>query len=506
MANNARVFAKAIDQATQEMQRRSKDVRYKDDPVLWMEEVLGKTLWSKQKEIAYSVRDNQRTAVRSANNCGKTAVAGAIAAWFIATNDPHDTIVVCTAPAFAQLKTNLFHEFGINIRAAKQNDHPLPGYISVGQNIAEWKLADGTQLALGRRPPDKDAITTLQGIHRANVLVIIDEAGGIPPDLFVAAERITTTGNTRILAIGNPDRLGSEFHKMFDAESDWNQIHISGYDTPNFTNEDFPDDLRKYMLQPEWVARQRRVWGEDDARFKVSVLGEFPDADDTVFFPRSIIDRAIDTEFEEDAEVPTRLGVDLARFGDDSSVIYSYQGGRLRFVKEWSKTNAVESANIVHTTAQEMGAGVLNIDAGGLGGPIIDNLMTMGGHYTIVAMNGSASPPDTRRWLNARAFWYDTLREQMATNELDLDPEDAELLEDMGDINFEFTDKGSMKIESKKDLKSRTGKSPDHLDAAVYATFDESQTPVVQTGKIYKEAEEVVGGMPDYLSLIESIW
>lgn len=501
-----KILNQSTDRAIEEMRRRSQDDRYKNDPVLWIEEVLGKTTWSKQREVAESVRKNQRTAVRSCNNAGKTAIAGMLGAWFIATNDPYDTIVVCTAPGFAQIKTNLFFEFGVNIRAAKDNGHPLPGYLTIGQNIAEWKNDDGTQLALGRRPPDKDAVTHLQGIHRANVLVIIDEAGGIPAELFVAAERITTTGNARILAIGNPDRLGSEFHKMFAPDSDWNQIHISGYDTPLFTGEDFPAELGKYMLQPEWVERQKRVWGENDARYKVSILGEFPDADDTVFFPQSIIDRAIDTTVEYDEEVPVRLGVDLARFGDDSSVIYSCREGRLRFEKSWNKANAVESANQVHQTALELGASVLNIDAGGLGGPIIDNLMTMGGSYTIVAMNGSASPSDPRRWLNARAEWYDSMREKMATRELDIDPEDEDLLNDMGDINFEFTDRGSMKMESKKDLKSRTGKSPDNLDAAVYASFDAERVEIPTKQKIYQDPEDLMGAAPDYLQAIETRW
>ena len=460
-----------------------------------------------------------------------TSTAGVAGSWFIATNDPRDTIVVCTAPAFAQIKTNLFHEFQVNIDAAKLRGNPLPGYLAVGQNIAEWKTRDGTQLALGRRPPDKDAVTSFMGIHRANVLVILDEAGGTPPELFTLAERITTTGNARILAIGNPDRLGSEFHRMFGDGSDWNQIHINGLETPNFTDEGtrdyplvreymeangipfstepFPAELRKYMLQVPWAERQMRVWGTDDARFKVSILGDFPDADDSVFFPRSIIDASTDVDLEIDNEDPLVLGVDLARMGEDSSVIYSYQSGKLRYVHSWSKADAVTSANIVHKYATDLGAAYVNVDAGGLGAPIIDNILTMGGAYNVVSMNGNGTTPDKRRWLNARAWWYDTMRERMALRQIDLDIEDTQLIKEMGDINYSI-DKGPIQIESKKELKKRSGASPDHLDAAVYACYDpvagDGLLNPVKKAKVYEDPETVTGSFPGYLTSLDSQW
>lgn len=499
------VMQRAVDEALAELRLRSKKSIYQTDPVAWASDILGKTLWSKQEETLISIMNNQRTAVRSCNNAGKTATAGVAGAWFIAVHDPHDTVVMCTAPGFTQIKTNLFNEFNINMRASKDVGISLPGVISASSNTAEWKLADGTLLAFGRRPPDKDIISYFQGVHRGNILVIMDEAGGLPRDLFTAAERVTTTGNARILAIGNPDRLGSEFHKMFSPDSDWNQIHISGYDTPNFTNEPFPDHLRKYMLQPDWVERQKRVWGENDPRYKVSILGEFPDADDTVFFPQSIVDRAIDTDIPDDGDVLPELGVDLARFGDDASCIYTYQGGRLRKYATWSKTNAVESANRVHQAAMETGARVVKVDAGGLGGPIIDNLATMcGNHYTLFEMSGAGKTPDPRRWLNARAYGYDMLREKMATGELDIDPDDEDLIAEMGDLNFDFTPKGSIQIESKKDMKARGGKSPDHLDAAVYAAYDVSPQSdptgidaLTPGDRIYVDPEEY-GGAPSW--------
>jgi hypothetical protein len=439
-----------------------------------------------------------------------TSAAGVIGAWWLAVHDPYDTVVMCTAPGFAQIKTNLFFEFQKNYRLALDRGNPLPGRIVVSNQEASWKY-NGIDIAFGRRPPDRDIISYFQGVHRANQLIIIDEAGGLPRDMFTAAERVITTGNAKILAIGNPDHLGSEFHKMFGPESDWSQIHISGYDTPNFTREAFPDELRGFMLQPAWVERQKRVWGEKDPRYLVSILGEFPDADDTTFFSQNIINKAIDTEFDDDSDYTPEMGVDLARYGEDQSVIYTYANGRLRKHSSWAKTGAIESANRVHQTAIDLGARIVKVDAGGLGGPIIDQLIAMCGHfYTVVGINGGGATPDPRRWLNARAASFDRLREMMALGEIDIDPDDEQLIQEMVDLNYEFTDKGSIKIESKKDMRSRGGKSPDFLDAAVYATMDVSE---LVSGPLagYKPGDkfrtspaDVIGAdnMPKYLSLM----
>jgi hypothetical protein len=89
--------------------------------------------------------------------------------------------------------------------------------------------------------------------------------------------------------------------------------------------------------------------------------------------------------------------------------------------------------------------------------------------YKVVAMIGSGKSPDTLRWLNARALYYDQMREKMTKRELDIDPNDEKLLDEMLMIKFKFSPKGGIQIESKDDMRSRGMKSPDNLDAAVYA-------------------------------------
>jgi hypothetical protein len=230
------------------------------------------------------------------------------------------------------------------------------------------------------------------------------------------------------------------------------------------------------LIQPAWVDRQKIAWGEDSARYRSKILAEFPEEDDTTFFSQQAIDRAVDTEFVEDMNVPVVLGVDLARFGDDDSVIYTNRGGLLRHYATWNKANAVESANRVHEAAVALGASEVRVDATGLGAPVVDMLATMAeGKYVVISIIGSAASPDNTRWLNARAAGYDNLREGMLTGKIDLDLDDKDLLDEMMGIKYKFSSKGSIQIESKDDMRGRGMKSPDRLDAAMYAALDMSR-------------------------------
>ena len=203
------------------------------------------------------------------------------------------------------------------------------------------------------------------------------------------------------------------------------------------------------------------------------MLGEFPDEADNTFFSQTAIDRVVDTDIPEDMIIPAYLGVDLARFGEDDSVVYINRGGRCRKLESWTKATAIESANRVHRLALETGATEVRVDASGLGGPVVDYIVNLAqDRYTVISMLGSAASPDNTRWLNARAFNFDSLREQMVTDNIDIDPDDKLLLDEIMMIQYKFSAKGAIQIESKDDMRSRGVKSPDHLDALVYATAD----------------------------------
>ena len=496
-----------LDSVIADLRQRSKKAEYLTDPALWAKEVLGKHMWSKQREVAQSVVDNTHTAVVSCNGAGKSGLAGMLAVWWVATHKPEDIAVICTAPTYVQIARVLFREIQDNFKLAAEHGHKLPGYITQGQ---EWKLNDGTVIAWGRRPADKDVISSFQGIHKRYVMVILDEAGGIPEDLYTATEAITNTEGARVLAIGNPDQRGTPFHKIFREDPTWNKIRISAYDTPNFTEEkhEVPKDLLPLLIQTAWVEKQKISWGEESARFKSKVLGEFPDEADNTFFSQSAIDRGIDLQLDEDMEIIPKLGVDLARFGEDDSKVYINRGGRCRMLETWTKATAIESANRVHRLAIDHGAKEVRVDGAGLGGPIIDILVNLAGDsYTVISMLGSAASPDNTRWMNARAYSFDSLREQLMESKLDIDPDDKQLLDELLMIQYKFSAKGAIQIESKDDMRSRGVKSPDSLDALVYATANLDH--ILNAPYADKKAGDIIGydtAMLDAQHPFYSLW
>lgn len=543
------VLGGVIDQLRQQ----SRKGQYLNNPTMWAKDVLGIHLWSKQREVMQSVQENIHTAVRSCHGSGKSLLASVIACWWIAVHPEGEAIVVTTAPTFAQVHAILWEEIRKHHLTAEQrykdglSPMKLPGYITQSDM---WKSDSGQLLGFGRKPADNND-HGFHGIHRRYVLVLIDESCGIKENLFTAVEAITTTEGSRILAIGNPDDPATHFNKMFTKDENWKRIAISAFDSPNFTirhrghfkgcddprclsdgwaaraesDADVPDELRPLLIQWDWVEQRRLAWGEGSSLWLSKVLGEFPLQSVNTLFNRETLNRGLNTNIKPLRSAKVVLGVDLSRFGPDYSTIYKFEqgprvddegkpmvgnGGRLRLVDFWGGkadedgVDGMESANRVHQWAQSLGADEVRIDAEGVGGPILDQIVRLSeGAYTVVAMRGSMASPDHFRWLNARAYWYDKAREAMLNNQIDMDPEDKRVEEELEQIQYHFKNRfSSLQIESKDDMAKRGLKSPDYADAAIYAMADMSYVIDDPTSR-YKYGDRISMSATDFLGFAQ---
>jgi hypothetical protein len=247
---------------------------YLDDPASWVGDVLGEHLWSKQVEIMESVRDNAQTAVPACHGPGKTFVAARIAAWWIAIHPPGTAKVLTSAPTFYQVKSILWGELATT--HAKGN---LPGRM----NTTEWWIGD-TMVAFGRKPKDPakagpdDTVADFQGTHADYLLVILDEACGIPKPLWLAALSLLTNDEGRILAIGNPDDPQSHFAAICAPGSDWHVIPIGLKDTPNFTGEVVHESVSKRMPTQGWLDRFIAQFGLNTNAYKAKVDAKLPES------------------------------------------------------------------------------------------------------------------------------------------------------------------------------------------------------------------------------------
>lgn len=444
---------------------------YLDDPALWVEEKLHEELWSLQEEIAESVVEHRYTAIPSCHDSGKSYTASRIMSWWIDSHKPGEAFVVSTAPSQTQVEAILWREVG---RAHRKGD--LTGRITYGM-VPQWKIGQEI-VGFGRKPQDlkskEEAMAAFQGIHSRYVLIVIDEAGGVPKWLFDAVDTLATNESARVLAIGNPDDPSSQFEKVCKPGSGWNVLHISAFDTPNFTDEEVEPEVAEQLISPVWVAERAKRWGDTSPMYISKVLGEFPEvSDDTLITPKMLKDAmALDLPGREKGQ----YGADIARFGEDETCVYRNRGGHIRLEVVRNKQDTrVTSDMLAGIIAPHKGRSAVIVDADGLGAGVYDNLHH-DGHPAIEFRNGEAAH-EPARFVNRRAEVYWILREMMEDGEVDLDPVDETALAQLGSIKW-FTDRnGRIKVESKDEMKERGLPSPDRADAIMMSVCPRTEWP-----------------------------
>lgn len=444
--------------------------KYLGDPVGFTREVLREQPWSKQRAVMESVRDNRYTAVPSCHGVGKSWDAARIVSWWLSVHAPGTAFAVTTAPSFPQVRAILWRE----IHRAHQGGG-LPGRI----NQTEWWMADEI-VAFGRKPADYDP-SAFQGIHAQFVLVVIDEACGVGKPLWDAADTLMTNTNSRMLAIGNPDDPASQFAKVCRPASGWNVMPVSAFDSPNFTGEEVPEEVSRELLSETWVEERRTRWGEGSALWESKVMGRFPELSDDTLIPLSWVERARERGRDGWPETTNKeLGVDVARFGSDKTIIGLREGKSFRVIHEASKQDTMVTTGQVVKALKETGAFGAKVDVVGLGAGVVDRLAEMGA--PVVAMSAGSRPYDTERFVNQRAEWWWNLRELFEADEAIIDPDDEELAEQLSSLKYKLDSRGRVLLESKDDAKKRGVSSPDKGDAMAmaFAPLYEDQTYVVE--------------------------
>ncbi|MBD3004546.1 LAGLIDADG family homing endonuclease [Streptomyces sp. 5-10] len=388
-----------------------------------------------------------------------------------------------TAPTYAQVNKILWEEIRKHHATAKRRGTPLPGYVTQGD---EWKADDGQILAFGRKPAHGDR-HGFQGIHRRFVLGVIDEACGVPEEIWTGIEAITTNEGCRILAVGNPDDRNTEFGAMYtkpENAQDWHRISVPASSTPNFTGEEVPSLLNEVLVSKAWAEERLRAWGKDDPRYISKVLARFPEQSQSSLFPPAVINQAFEDVPVQPVGPVVRIGVDVARFGTDETVVSSYIGSTARIEEVWAGTDTVSSAYRVLRLAEEIKDRLksswveIRVDAVGLGAGVVDTLNARAAllpdpWFSVYEMHGSASPPvdvggSVHGYGNARAFWFDQLRQSMRNGTVKIE-ENQQLRDDLA-IVFYFIRTGKLFIIPKEEMRQKHGRSPDYADALVYAT------------------------------------
>jgi phage terminase large subunit len=445
--------------------------RYQDNPEYFIEEVLGYKPWDTQLEIMNSVRKNPRTAVRSCSGSGKTRAAASTLLWFLYSFPP--STVISTAPTQRQVKDILWKEVQGLYYGAKI---PFGGKLLTTElNLDE----EQKWFAVGLTTKEQERFL---GYHNKYILVIADEASGIPEEIYDAIENPLSSGFARLLLIGNPTQRGGTFHRAFDEDNTrYEKFHISYKDTPNF-RDDIPDIPA--LISPEWVDDRRKEWGEGTPLWQVYVMGEFSTEDTGALIPLQWIEEARSRDLSPAG--PIILGADTAAEGDDENVAIVRQGPKMLYMEAWHSADIMETANKIKAIADNFYVNRINVDKAPIGLGVINRLQEQ--DYNCYGVRvGDPAEYHPGQFLNIRAEGYWNLRELFQNGTIDI-WDDKELMNQVSQVHYD-TRPGEqrIKIEAKKDMKKRTGlSSPDRADALMLAFYD-------FTGKIKSVMK---GGIP----------
>jgi hypothetical protein len=439
-----------------------------NDPIGFNEVVLRGFFWSKQKEVSNALVHHRRVAVRSCHDVGKSALAARIATWWICAHPPEDVFVVTMAPTWRQVTAILWRE--INQLHAKFG---LIGRITQKQ----WYINEQL-VAFGTSPAGHDP-TALQGIHARNVLVIMDEACGIEKPLWDAVDSLVANETSRLLAIGNPDDPSTQFHEVCRPGSGWHVVGIDAFESPNLTGEPIPDWLRPLLVSKMWVEEKRLTWGESSPQWASKVRGRFPVIGDDTLIGEDAIRLAVSKFSTTPPGSVIELGVDVARYGSNASIIVLNKMPRVSIYKKLRNRDTMYLVGEIVNAVRETKATVIKIDDAGLGGGPLDRLRELQKtephrlppSVKILGINaGSAASKKkaSERFFNLRAELYWNLRTLFNEGHIAIDG-DQDMQKQLSHIKYSIDSHGRICVETKEELKKRGLQSPDEADALMLA-------------------------------------
>lgn len=440
---------------------------YADHPVEFVEDVIGATPDEEQAKILRSLAAHTMTTVRSGHGVGKSTVEAWAVIWFMTTR-PFPKIP-CTAPTQHQLFDILWAEVSKWLRHSTALANELvwtKEKVYMRGYPEEW-------FAVARTASKPDA---LQGFHAEHVLYIIDEASGVDDTIFEPVLGALSTPGARLLMCGNPTQLSGFFYDSHNKNrASYSTFHIDG--------------RKSSRVSQDFIETIIRMYGEDSDVFRVRVAGDFPLQEDDIFIPISLVENSIQTEFSP-RKTPdlVHIGCDVARFGDDKTVIGYKVDEKVTFYRKRQGQDTMKTADDIILLGEELVQRYkldspipVKIDDGGVGGGVVDRLRQV-----------KRNNPERFWWLEVypvkfgqrikHKYYHDSTTYMMAVVKKLLQPydedgnrkpvelilpDDDDLVAQLSGRKYALTEASKIKIESKDAVKKRGQPSPDEADCVL---------------------------------------
>ena len=452
MKNN---FAKAIEYYIDRPVEFVKDV-IKAEPDEYQAKVLN--------DLAYNEKQKRATkiSVRSGHGVGKSTIESWAILWFLVTR-PFPKIL-CTAPTAHQLHDILWAEASKWLRNSKMLGDILEWTyekIYLKGHREEW-------FAIARTSNKPDA---LQGTHAEHILIIIDEASGVPDVVFEPVLGTLSTNDAKLLMCGNPTQLAGFFYESHNDKKDLYITHVINGENSS-------------RVDREYIKLIAEMFGTDSDVYRVRVLGEFPKANPDSFISLDMIN----TDFIDIGDIYSiDLGVDVARFGDDESVIATvFNKLRLSKLNIFQHNDTMELTGQVVNIIKSLNKDYPNVrvnvkvDCDGLGVGLYDRLREVinekGLNARAVechfgAKGGKVRNSEPISYFNSTGIMWGLIRTKFKEKSLYI-IEDSELINQLTNRKYFIESDGDIRLERKEDMKKRGVHSPDRADALALALYE----------------------------------
>lgn len=445
---------------------------YRDNPVLFAREVLGFEPDKWQKEALMDLAQSPKVTIRSGQGVGKTGIEAVAFLWFI-TCFPYPR-VVATAPTKQQLHDVLWSE----IDKWMARSELLRELLKWTKTYVYMKGQEKRWFGVARTATKPE---NMQGFHEDNMLFIVDEASGVADPIMEAILGTLSGSNNKLLMCGNPTRTSGTFYDSHTSDKGLYKCHtVSSMDSTRTNKQNIEALIKKY--------------GWDSNVVRVRVRGEFPNQEDDVFIGIDLVEACGSKMYQLPATLQHPqiiFGVDVARFGDDETIIYRNAKGKLKIVAKhrgqdlMSTTGYMvkEYKKAVREFPDYAGRIYINIDDTGLGGGVTDRLKEIKReqHLTrmfVIPINAAekietdtyAGKEAAEHYNNLTTHMWAELRELLENKEIEIE-DDSETFAQLSSRKYKMASNGKLELERKEDMKKRGLDSPDRADAAALSVY-----------------------------------